>query len=120
MSGVWELKDGKVRLLDKQSEPRRKAPAGEQLSSTAGPRRMLVHESSGQPVSSLEELEALLADLGWERDEDDGTALLKFYKPGSQPDPLTLSLPRDLADFTSVHMRDVVVKNRGSFHVVER
>ena len=74
----------------------------------------LLHTAGNEVVSSYEVLESKLTVLGWERYYED-PALLQFHKRGSLN---LISLPRDFSHF-SVHMYDVVIKNRDSFRVVD-
>ncbi|KAG8045974.1 hypothetical protein GUJ93_ZPchr0008g13519 [Zizania palustris] len=109
MSGVWVFKNGVVRLVEKtRSEGAGTAVAG-------GRRKALVHTPTGQAVASYAALEARLTALGWERYYED-PALFQFHKRGSLD---LISLPADFAAFSSVHMYDIVVKNRDSFRVVD-
>ncbi|BAB07982.1 FPF1 protein-like [Oryza sativa Japonica Group] len=108
MSGVWVFKNGVVRLVEKQQATAGTAVAG-------GRRKALVHTPSGQVVSSYAALEARLTALGWERYYED-PSLFQFHKRGSLD---LISLPADFSAFSSVHMYDIVVKNRDSFRVVD-
>ena len=105
MSGVWVFKNGVVRLVEN--------PGSDQTSTVR--RKALLHTPSGEVVSSYEVLESKLTVLGWERYYED-PALLQFHKRGSLN---LISLPRDFSHFSSVHMYDVVIKNRESFRVVD-
>ncbi|CAO2207019.1 unnamed protein product [Urochloa humidicola] len=100
-SGVWVLKNGVVRLVENEAVRKRK--------------KALVHTPSGQVVRSYAELESELRALGWERYYED-PALYQFHKRGSLD---LISLPADFARFSSVHMYDIVVKNRDSFRIVD-
>ncbi|EMS56626.1 hypothetical protein TRIUR3_28721 [Triticum urartu] len=109
MSGVWVFKNGVVRLVEN--------PGSERTSTV---------------VSSYATLEAKLTALGWERYYEDPAlyqltalgweryyedpALYQFHKRGCLD---LISLPRDFNHFSSVHMYDVVIKNRESFRVVD-
>ena len=106
MSGVWVFKNGVVRLVENGA-----AGGGEAVRK----RKALVHTPSGQVVRSYAELEAELRALGWERYYED-PALYQFHKRGALD---LISLPADFARFSSVHMYDIVVKNRDSFRVVD-
>ncbi|URE29925.1 flp1 flp1 (fpf1-like protein 1) [Musa troglodytarum] len=53
--------------------------------------------------------------LGWERYYDD-PGLLQFHKRSSVD---LISLPKEFSRFKSMHMYDIVVKNRESFRVVD-
>ncbi|KAF0919518.1 hypothetical protein E2562_029635 [Oryza meyeriana var. granulata] len=70
---------------------------------------------NGVVVASYAALEARLTALGWERYYED-PSLFQFHKRGSLD---LISLPADFAAFSSVHMYDIVVKNRDSFRVVD-
>jgi hypothetical protein len=106
MSGVWVFKNGVVRLVENG------AAGG---SEAVRKRKALVHTPSGQVVRSYAELEAELRALGWERYYED-PALYQFHKRGSLD---LISLPADFARFSSVHMYDIVIKNRESFRVID-
>ncbi|KAJ1283076.1 hypothetical protein BS78_03G100600 [Paspalum vaginatum] len=99
--GVWVFKNGVVRLVENGEAVRR--------------RKALVHTPSGQVVRSYAELESELRALGWERYYED-PALFQFHKRGSLD---LISLPADFVKFSSVHMYDIVIKNRDSFRVVD-
>ncbi|CAM0880685.1 unnamed protein product [Alopecurus aequalis] len=105
MSGVWVFKNGVVRLVEN--------PGSERTSTVR--RKALMHTPSGQMVSSYSTLEAKLTALGWERYYED-PSLYQFHKRGCLD---LISLPRDFNHFSSVHMYDVVIKNRESFRVVD-
>ncbi|PIA61492.1 hypothetical protein AQUCO_00300773v1 [Aquilegia coerulea] len=102
MSGVWVFKKGVVRLVEN--------PAGE---STEGRRKVLVHKASNEVITSYAILERKLYALGWERYYDD-VDLYQFHKRTSID---LISLPKDFNKFRSVHMYDIVVKNRNIFEV---
>ncbi|KAL6850535.1 hypothetical protein ACP4OV_021162 [Aristida adscensionis] len=106
MSGVWVFKNGVVRLVENGA-----AASGE----AARRRKVLVHTPSGQVVRSYAELESELRALGWERYYED-PALYQFHKRGSLD---LISLPADFSRFSSVHMYDIVIKNREAFRVVD-
>ncbi|KAF8661606.1 hypothetical protein HU200_009804 [Digitaria exilis] len=106
MSGVWVFKNGVVRLVENGA-----AAGGEAVRR----RKALVHTPSGQVVRSYAELESELRALGWERYYEDPT-LYQFHKRGSLD---LISLPADFARFSSVHMYDIVIKNREAFRVVD-
>jgi hypothetical protein len=106
MSGVWVFRDGVVRLVENPTP--------------AGKRRALLHTPTGEVVSSHASLEHKLAALGWERyysasGGGDGT-MLQYHKRSSVD---LISLPTDFAHFSSVHMYDIVVKNREAFRVIQ-
>ncbi|XP_076933677.1 flowering-promoting factor 1-like protein 1 [Bidens hawaiensis] len=74
-------------------------------------RKVLVHVPTNEVVTSYHVLERLLASLGWERYYDDPN-LLQFHKRSSVH---LISLPKDFNKFKSMHMFDIVVKNRNMF-----
>ncbi|KAG6431194.1 hypothetical protein SASPL_109271 [Salvia splendens] len=100
MSGVWVFKNGVVRLVENggSDSPRRK---------------VMVHVASGEAITSYSVLERILFSLGWERYYDD-PELLQFHKRSTVH---LISLPRDFNKFKSIHMYDIVVKNRNEFEV---
>ncbi|CAN1281092.1 Flowering-promoting factor 1-like protein 3 [Linum perenne] len=95
MSGVWVFKNGVVRLGSSRS------------------RKMLVHAPTNEVITSYSVLERKLSELGWERYYDDPD-LLQFHKRSTVH---LISLPRDFSRFKSMHMYDIVVKNRHMFEV---
>ncbi|KAF6987382.1 hypothetical protein CFC21_005036 [Triticum aestivum] len=103
--GVWVFKNGVMRLVEN--------PGSEQMSTVRW--KALMHTPSGKVVSSYSALESELRALGWERYYED-PALLQFHKRGSLD---LISLPSDFSHFASVHMYDIVIKNRDSFRVVD-
>ncbi|PQQ15067.1 flowering-promoting factor 1-like protein 3 [Prunus yedoensis var. nudiflora] len=64
-------------------------------------------------ISSYAVLERKLSSLGWERYYDDPD-LLQFHKRSTVH---LISLPKDFSKFKSMHMYDIVVKNRNVFEV---
>ncbi|KAG2721481.1 flowering-promoting factor 1-like protein 3 [Juglans microcarpa x Juglans regia] len=102
MSGVWVFKDGVVRLVEN--------PAAESLDAR---RKVLVHTPSNEVITSYAALERKLLSLGWERYYKDPD-LLQFHKPSTVH---LISLPKDFNRFKSMHMFDIVVKNRNMFEV---
>ncbi|KAH7666797.1 Dihydrofolate reductase-like domain-containing protein [Dioscorea alata] len=105
MSGVWLFRNGVVKLVEN--------PANEQ-SSTAR-KKVLLHTPSNEVITSYESLEGKLLNLGWERYYDDPD-LLQFHKRCSVD---LISLPKDFRRFKSMHMYDIVVKNRETFRVID-
>jgi hypothetical protein len=105
MSGVWVFKNGVVRLVD---NPGGCGPAGQN-------KKVLVHTPSGEAMCSHEVLEAKLTALGWERYYDD-PELIQYHKRSTTH---LISLPKNFAKIKSMHMYDVVVKNRNVFEVVD-
>ncbi|XP_059647210.1 flowering-promoting factor 1-like protein 3 [Cornus florida] len=104
MSGVWVFKNGVVRLVEN--------PAAESMG-TSTRRKVLVHLPSNEVISSYTVLEKKLSSLGWERYYDDPD-LLQFHKRSTVH---LISLPKDFNKFKSMHMFDIVVKNRNMFEV---
>ncbi|CAI9118779.1 OLC1v1020389C1 [Oldenlandia corymbosa var. corymbosa] len=106
MSGVWVFKNGVVRLVENSG-------GDSQGGSSGGRRKVLVHVPSGEIIASYGDLERKLTALGWERYYDDPN-LLQFHKRSTV---LLISLPKDFNKFRSMHMYDVVIKNRNEFEV---
>ncbi|KAL5983814.1 Flowering-promoting factor 1-like protein 1 [Asimina triloba] len=108
MSGVWVFNDnGVLRLM----EPGMDAMEGRQ--SMSARRKVLVHTPTNEVISSYSCLESKLLGLGWERYYEDPN-LLQFHKRSTVH---LISLPRDFTRFKSMHMYDIVVKNRNVFEV---
>jgi hypothetical protein len=132
MAGVWVMKDGVMRLAEgdeaarllKEADARRQKEAEarrlleKQSPMPKGVKRLL-HIPSGKVVLSSSELEEMLVEQGWQRyDDSDNTALLQFNKPGNVLGPI--SVPRDFADLTSDHIREVARRTGGTtFGVVK-
>lgn len=113
MSGVWVFRNGVVRLVEN--------PTSGNAAAAPGKRKALLHTPSGEVVTSYASLERKLAALGWERyyaggGDGGGAGLLQYHKRTSVD---LISLPKDFAHFGSVHMYDIVIKNRDSFRVVD-
>ncbi|XP_042440014.1 flowering-promoting factor 1-like protein 1 [Zingiber officinale] len=107
MSGVWVFKNGVVRLIEKGSN--------EQSSSSGRRRKVLLHIPTNKVITCYATLERKLMSLGWERYYDDPN-LLQFHKRSSLD---LISLPNDFTCFKSMHMYDIVVKNRETFKVID-
>ncbi|GLJ04867.1 hypothetical protein SUGI_0005070 [Cryptomeria japonica] len=108
MSGVWIFKNGVARLVPNAID------ATEEMESQSK-RKVLVHLPTNQTITSYADLEQKLLALGWERYPNEDPHLLQYHKPSS---PLHLiSLPRNFSKFKSMHMYDIVVKNRSFFEV---
>ncbi|CAL1413255.1 unnamed protein product [Linum trigynum] len=101
-SGVWVFKNGVVRLVENPG-----SEAGTR------PRKVLVHAPTNEVVTSYAVLEQKLSELGWERYYDD-PEMLQFHKRSSVE---LISLPKEFHKFKSMHMYDIVVKNRTMFEV---
>ncbi|KAF5753986.1 putative flowering-promoting factor 1 [Helianthus annuus] len=105
MSGVWVFnQNGVVRLVE--------SPGGDSCQGSAR-RKVLVHVPTNEVVTSYDRLERILSSLGWERYYDDPD-LLQFHKRSTVH---LISLPKHFNKFKSVHMFDIVVKNRNMFEV---
>ncbi|XP_057959796.1 flowering-promoting factor 1-like protein 3 [Malania oleifera] len=104
MSGVWVFKNGVIRLVEN--------PGGESTGSGTR-RKVLVYLPTNEVVTSYGVLENKLSSLGWERYYDD-PELLQFHKRSTVH---LISLPKDFGKFKSMHMYDIVVKNRNAFEV---
>lgn len=104
MSGVWVFKNGVVRLEN---------PGAEACSNSNTRRKVLVHVPTNEVMTSYAVLERKLSSLGWERYYDD-PELLQFHKRSTVH---LISLPKDFNKFKSMHMYDIVVKNRNVFEV---
>ncbi|KAK9179345.1 hypothetical protein WN944_025491 [Citrus x changshan-huyou] len=102
MSGVWVFKNGVVRLEN---------PGAEACSNSNTRRKVLVHVPTNEVMTSYAVLERKLSSLGWERYYDD-PELLQFHKRSTVH---LISLPKDFNKFKSMHMYDIVVKNRNVF-----
>uniref|UniRef100_A0A0E0JT95 Flowering-promoting factor 1-like protein 2 n=1 Tax=Oryza punctata TaxID=4537 RepID=A0A0E0JT95_ORYPU len=120
MSGVWVFRNGVVKLVENPPASANNAAAG-----GGGIRRKaLLHMPTGEVVTSYASLERKLAALGWERYYSGGIAagggggamMLQFHKRSSVD---LISLPKDFSQFGSVHMYDIVVKNRDAFRVID-
>ncbi|CAD6228332.1 unnamed protein product [Miscanthus lutarioriparius] len=115
MSGVWLFRNGVVRLVEN--------PTSGNAAAASGKRKALLHTPSGEVVTSYASLDRKLAALGWERYYADdngggggGGGLLQYHKRTSVD---LISLPKDFAHFGSVHMYDIVIKNRDAFRVID-
>ncbi|KAK9266312.1 hypothetical protein L1049_017329 [Liquidambar formosana] len=99
MSGVWYFTNGVIRLENPGAESQG--------------RKVLVHTPTNEFITSYAALERKLSSLGWERYYDDPD-LLQFHKRSTVH---LISLPKDFNNFRSMHMYDIVVKNRNMFEV---
>jgi len=97
MSGVWVFNKGVVRLVENPNSER----------------KVLIHSASNEIITSYTVLEHKLSTLGWERYYDDPD-LLQFHKRSTVH---LISLPKDFNRFRSMHMYDIVVKNKNYFEV---
>jgi len=97
MSGVWVFDKGVVRLVENPNSKR----------------KVLVHSTSNEIITSYAVLEHKLSSLGWERYYDDPD-LLQFHKRSTLD---LISLPVDFNRFKSMHMYDIAIKNNNYFEV---
>ncbi|KAL3749395.1 hypothetical protein ACJRO7_010497 [Eucalyptus globulus] len=106
MNGVSVFKNGVGRLAED--------PGGE-VSGGIGIRRrkVLIHIPTNEVIKSNADLERKLSSVGWERYYDDPD-LLQFHKRSTVH---LISLPKDFNKLKSMHMYDIVVKNRDIFEV---
>ncbi|KAK4770436.1 hypothetical protein SAY87_030968 [Trapa incisa] len=105
MSGVWVFNNnGVIRLVENP---------GAEMHGGGGRRKVLVHTPSNEVITSYADLETKLSSLGWERYYDD-PSLLQFHKRSTVH---LISLPKDFQRLKSMHMYDIVVKNRNFFEV---
>ncbi|KAJ3691789.1 hypothetical protein LUZ61_020953 [Rhynchospora tenuis] len=103
MAGVWVFKkNGVVCLVDNQTEEHSR-------------RKVLLYTPTNEVITSYSLLERKLLSLGWERYYEDPD-LLQFHKRSCID---LISLPREFSCFRSMHMYDIVVKNRECFRVVD-
>jgi len=110
MSGVWVFRNGVARLV---SNPMAEPIDGMEL--TSSKRKVLIYSSTNEVMTSYAALERKLLALGWERyNNNDDPDLLQYHKSCSVH---LISLPRDFNKFKSIHMYDIVVKNRSAFEV---
>ncbi|PWA42599.1 hypothetical protein CTI12_AA543000 [Artemisia annua] len=105
MSGVWVFKkNGVVKLVENPG-------AGSLQGASRG--KVLVHLPTNEVVTSYEVLERMLTSIGWERYYDDPN-LFQFHKRSTVH---LISLPKSFKKLKSMHMYDIVVKNRNVFEV---
>ncbi|XP_060174068.1 flowering-promoting factor 1-like protein 3 [Lycium barbarum] len=104
MSGVWVFKNGVIRLEN---------PCDCHVVGSTGRRKVLVHVPSNEVITCYASLERKLYSLGWERYYDD-PQLLQYHKRSTVH---LISLPMNFSRFKSMHMYDIVVKNRNEFEV---
>ncbi|KAK1408667.1 hypothetical protein QVD17_40640 [Tagetes erecta] len=104
MSGVWVFNNGVLRLVPNLESDSCKGSVR---------RKVLVHVPTNEVVTSYDVLESILSNFGWERYYDD-PQLLQFHKRSTVH---LISLPKDFNKLKSMHMYDIVVKNRNMFEV---
>ncbi|KAG0452556.1 hypothetical protein HPP92_025220 [Vanilla planifolia] len=78
-------------------------------------RERRLYVPTNQVINSYASLERILLALGWERYHED-PELLQFHKRSCID---LISLPREFSRFRSMHMYDVVIKNRDHFRVID-
>ncbi|KAJ6408927.1 hypothetical protein OIU84_008597 [Salix udensis] len=122
MSGVWIFdKNGVTRLVTnptRESFEQKEPPhPGTGTATAPGARpRVLVYLPANHVIRSYTELEQRLTELGWSRyDSSSQPNLLQFHK--SDDSAHLISLPKNFDSFKSLHMYDIVVKNRSFFEV---
>lgn len=109
MSGVWVFSKGVFRLVENLAMD----PTGGQQSNGATRRKVLIHTPTNEVITCYDSLDVKLTALGWERYHCNPD-LLQYHKRSSVD---LISLPKDFAKFSSVHMFDIVVKNHNVFEV---
>lgn len=109
MFGVWLFKDGVARLVpNPMTEPI------DRVEISYSKRKVLVYLPTGEIITSYACLDQKLLGLGWERYPNEDLELLQFHKSSSVH---LISLPKDFSKFKSMHMYDIVYKNRLCFEV---
>lgn len=98
------FKNGVVRLVENGADS---------MDTGSRPRKVLVYVPTDEVMTSYVDLERKLAGLGWERYYDD-PSLLQFHKRSTVH---LISLPMDFRKLKTMHMYDIVVKNRNMFEV---
>ncbi|KAH7537193.1 hypothetical protein FEM48_Zijuj03G0066300 [Ziziphus jujuba var. spinosa] len=113
ISGMWIFNKNGVNWL--VSDPNISIMHGS-VTSLGSRRKVLVFLPCNQVISSHEELEQRLFELGWKRYNDGGNLdLIQFHR--SEASPYLISLPRNYSNLKLFHMYDVVVKNTSYFEV---
>lgn len=109
MSGVWFFKNGVARLVpNPMTEPI------DRVEISYSKRKVLVYLPTGEIITSYADLDQKLLGLGWERYPNEDLELVQFHKSSSVH---LISLPKDFSKFKSMHMYDIVYKNRSCFEV---
>ncbi|KAL5843556.1 hypothetical protein ACOSQ4_009514 [Xanthoceras sorbifolium] len=108
MSGVWVFNNGVVWLEN---------PGGDSMQGSNAIRKVLVYVPTNEVITSYSVLERKLSSLEWERYYEVYPDLLQFHKRSTVH---LISLPKDFNKFKSMHMFDIVVKNRNVFKVRRR
>lgn len=120
MSGVWIFdKKGVARLISNPTREsfEQKEPPYPGTATAPGARpRVLVYLPANQVIRSYAELEVRLGEVGWTRyNNPTEPKLLQFHR--SDHTNHLISLPKSFSNFKSIHMYDIVVKNRSFFEV---
>ncbi|XP_059298424.1 flowering-promoting factor 1-like [Lycium barbarum] len=122
MSGVWIFDNkGVVHLIKNPTresfEQKRPTYPGTGTPTAPGARpRVLVYLPENETISSYEELEKRLIELGWSRYNNPiRSDLLQYHK--SDDSAHLISLPKSFTNFKSRDMYDIVVKNKSFFEV---
>ncbi len=120
MAGVWVFKDGVTTLV--QNPLTESQDARNQRVSGSLRRKVLVYVATDETITCYNDLEEKLLELGWKPYrggaglDAGGQQLLRQYHKSSNTLDL-ISLPHDFANFKTMHMYDIVVKNRNAFEV---
>nr|POE83192.1 flowering-promoting factor 1 [Quercus suber] len=120
MSGVWIFdKNGVARLITnptRESFEQKEPPYPGTATSPGARPRVLVYLPANQVIRSYTQLEHCLTELGWSRYHNSGCPnLLQFHR--SENSAHLISLPKNFDNFKTLHMYDIVVKNRSFFEV---
>ncbi|KAI5083584.1 hypothetical protein GOP47_0003327 [Adiantum capillus-veneris] len=114
MAGVWVFKNGVAKLVQNPMvEP---IDGGQEWQQ--GRRKALVFLPTSEVICSYSDLEEKLQSLGWERyyaPDCDDSEMLQYHRCYSSS--LLISLPSDFRKFKTMHMYDIVLKNREYFEV---
>jgi hypothetical protein len=141
MSGVWLFNDGVTRWVPNiRAEDEAAAPVGAAGGSLDSAQRVgvrnkvLVYNATNETITSHEDLEAKLLEIGWQPYNTGSTVSsscctgpaadqssrrhyeLRQYHKSSDTLHL-ISLPLDFSNFRSTHMYDIVMKTRSAFKV---
>lgn len=113
MAGVWVFRNGVAKLVQ---NPMVEPIDGHEFNVDQGKRKALVYLPTNEVISSYKDLEEKLLNLGWERyPNNEEPDKLQYHRCYSSS--LLISLPRDFSKFKTMHMFDIVLKNREFFEV---
>ncbi|KAF9599275.1 hypothetical protein IFM89_036573 [Coptis chinensis] len=122
MSGVWVFNaKGVARLITNPTKESFETKEPTRSGSATAPgarRRVLVYLPENQVITSYEELDQRLHELGWVRYYENGRRnpdLIQYHTSPTSVD--LISLPINFANFKTPQMYDIVVKNRSYFEV---